>query len=354
MTNKYTAAVIGLSDIASVRSVAPSGMTWFAPMPRSHVAAYEAHPRITLAGVCDLLPSAIERFNQTWRDALPDTRTYSDYREMIEREKPDILSVVTPDDKHADIVVHAANSGVKGIYCEKPLATSLADADRMLAACEANGVFISVNHTRRYAPVFVQVREMLRAGTYGKLRHIYALMHQPRSMLFRNGAHWIDMLCFWADAAPEWVMAELEEGFAHFDAYRADGGRDAALDPSASAYVHFKNGVRAFLSLAKVSSARTEFTLVCDDAMIDVTNSTITIVRGPTPLSWSSEQIVTYDFQHAWEFGAVHEMVHLLDHEGAPLAAEPLSSGRTARDTVAVMMAILESHKRGNVRVPVM
>lgn len=346
--SNYTAAVVGLSEIASARPVAPSGMHWFAPMPRSHIAAYQAHPRITLAGVCDLLPSAIERFERTWRDVLPDTRKYQDYREMIMQEKPDILSVVTPDDKHADIVVYAAENGVKGIFCEKPLATSLQDADRMLAACEANGVVLMVNHTRRYVPIFIHVREMLRAETFGKLRHIHAFFNHPRAMLFRNGSHFIDVLCFWVDAKPLWVMAELEEGFDEFDSYKADGGRDPALDPSASAYIHFENGVRGYLSLTKVNNTRSGFMVVCDDGILEVTDQTITVARASSPLSWSSEQIWTYDFQHACELGAVHEMVHILDHGGVPL-----SSGASARQTVAILMAILRSHARGNARVAV-
>lgn len=346
----YTAAVVGLSEIGSGRPVAPSGMTWFAPMPRSHVAAYHAHPQVALVGVCDLLPSAIERFERTWRDALPDTRTYQDYREMITQEKPDILSVVTPDDKHADIVVYAAEHGVKGIFCEKPMATSLHDADRMLAACQANGAVLSVNHTYRYTPIFVQVREMLRAEAFGKLRRLYAYINHPRAMLFRNGSHFVDALCFWADAKPLWVMAELESGFDDFDSYKADGGRDASLDPSADAHIHFENDVRAYLSLAKVNNTHSGFIVVCDEAVLEVnvTDRMVTVTRASPSQSRSVEQLVVHDFQHEWELAGIHELIHLLDHGGTPL-----SSGASARQTVAVLMAILRSHTTGNARVAV-
>jgi hypothetical protein len=66
-------------------------------------------------------------------------REYTDYRQMLEQERPDLVSVVPPDDHHAAPVIAAAESGVKGIICEKPLAGSLADADRMIEAVERSG-----------------------------------------------------------------------------------------------------------------------------------------------------------------------------------------------------------------------
>ena len=58
---------------------------------------------------------------------------------MIERENPEIISVTTRPGSHREIVVFAAEHGVKGIWCEKPLCCSMAEADAMVAACEKNG-----------------------------------------------------------------------------------------------------------------------------------------------------------------------------------------------------------------------
>ncbi|MEZ4624346.1 MAG: Gfo/Idh/MocA family oxidoreductase [Thermomicrobiales bacterium] len=58
---------------------------------------------------------------------------------MLANEEIDLLSIVTPDHLHADSFVAACEAGVKGIYCEKPISTTLEDADRMIAAAEASG-----------------------------------------------------------------------------------------------------------------------------------------------------------------------------------------------------------------------
>ena len=111
---------------------------------------------------------------------------------MLKKENLDILSVVTSDNRHTDIVVDAANVGIKGIVCEKPLATTVDDCNRMIAACETNGVPISIDHTRRWWPAYHRARKAIREGAIGGVRRIVAHMGGPRAMLFRNGTHLID------------------------------------------------------------------------------------------------------------------------------------------------------------------
>ena len=71
----YTAAVVGLSQISQGRLPKPRSLSATDPMPRSHVSAYAAHPRVKLVGACDLMPAAREKFNATWREASARTIT---------------------------------------------------------------------------------------------------------------------------------------------------------------------------------------------------------------------------------------------------------------------------------------
>ncbi len=351
----YTAAVIGLSQISQGRSPRPAALPAADPMPRSHVAAYAAHRQVKLVGVCDLMPAAIEKFNATWRDKHPDTRLYADFREMLATEKPDIVSVITPDDKHADIVVHAAHSGVKAIWCEKPIATTVADADRMIEAVEKYGVAMTVSHTRRWLPTFHRLRELVRARTYGKLQLVTATQYHSRAMMFRNGTHIVDMLCFLADARPEWVIAELEDGFDGFDRYRGDGGTAISSEPSANAYIKFANGVRASLLMAKGNISTGAFELIFENAVVRSTSDeqiSIHRVDGPQATSTRAAITVTETIGHEdWtaerELGTLTELIHALD-TGTPPS---LSTPRMARQTLAVLMAILDSHAKGSAKV---
>ena len=149
----------------------------------SHAAALALLPNADLVAVCDLVPGLLDDFKAAWADELPDANTYTDYREMLAREDLDILTVVTPDDKHADIVVDGASAGVKGILCEKPLATTLEDADRMIRTCDERGIPIHVNHNRRWNPLMHRVRDEVRADLIGPLNTI---------ILWHGGVHRVD------------------------------------------------------------------------------------------------------------------------------------------------------------------
>lgn len=165
----YRASIVGLTGIAAGKPGAGQpGMG--TPMPHSHASAYAYVPFTEVVAVCDLIPERVENFKQTWADVWPDVRGFTDYEAMLDEISPDILSVVTSDNRHADIVVKAAESGVKAILCEKPIATSLADADRMIAAMENHGVAASINHTRRWRPIYRQVKAEIEKGTIGELK----------------------------------------------------------------------------------------------------------------------------------------------------------------------------------------
>ena len=137
--NTYRAVIIGLTGIGASRPHETRGPV-FGAMPPSHASAYHKHAQTEVVGVCDLRQEALDDFSERWGDVWPDMNTYTDFREMLDKEQPDLVSVVTSDHVHADITVAAAEGSARAILCEKPIATTMADADRMIAAAEANNV----------------------------------------------------------------------------------------------------------------------------------------------------------------------------------------------------------------------
>ena len=343
---KYKAVIIGLTGIGARRPEESSHLPIYGHVPRSHAAAYYRHPQTEVVGVCDIRQEALNDFKQNWTDVWPDMRYYTDYREMLENEQADLVSVATPDHFHADITVDAANGGAKAILCEKPIATTLADADRMIAAAEANNALLSIEHTRRWAPRFHAVREIIRSGEIGPLRSIIANMYSRRSMLFRNGTHTVDGICFFADSEPQWVFAELEEGFDHFTEYKGDGGHDPATDPAASAYIHFANGVRAFYNSIKIEMPGSQYELTCEKGRLEVSDRGVSLIQGTSHTEWASTAVVPGDYMVTFQLGAVAELIHVLEHGGALV-----SPGCEGRKTLEIMLGILKSHQLGNVRV---
>jgi predicted dehydrogenase len=88
--------------------------------------------------------------------------TYADYQEMLAKERPDLVAVCPRHvDQHEALVTAAAESGARGIYCEKPFARTPAEGDRMLAACERRGVKVVVAHRGRENPYLQWVKRQL-------------------------------------------------------------------------------------------------------------------------------------------------------------------------------------------------
>ena len=171
MGKTYRVGLVGLTGITS-KPRGGSGDTPFRhEMVFAHAASLDLVQNAEIAGYCDLVPDLLDQFKTTWTERWPDARPYTDYREMLAKEDLDILAVATSDHRHADITVDGANAGVKGVLCEKPLATSMEDADRMIEACEGNGTVLVVDHSRRWVPLLYKVRETIRSGAIGPTDH---------------------------------------------------------------------------------------------------------------------------------------------------------------------------------------
>lgn len=347
---KVRCALVGLSFIASA-PVAPNLKGGRSALPYSHASALAAIPGAELVAVSDLVPALTDRFQEQWSSEWPELRVYHDTAEMIANEQIDVLGICTPDHLHADLVVQAAAAGIPAIMCEKPLATNLADSDRMIAALEEHGTICSVEHTRRWDPFYHRVKELIDAGTIGELKTVVGTLHGERAMLFRNGTHVIDLMNYYAGSAPSRVFSQLEDGFDHFTAYRGDGGHDPSSEPGASAYIEYENGVRGFYNGTKGSPALIEWDVTGTKGRIRINAATAELWTFDENLGelvmrqFPATMVMTGGLQAAYE-----ELIHALKNDGdGPLRSTP----RDARQTVSVLQAILDSHHAGNSLVPV-
>ncbi len=101
------------------------------------------------------------------------SKGYADYREMLDKEKPDIVSIAPRWlDEHCDMVVAAAERGVH-IYQEKPMCRTLAEADRMVAACEKHKVKLAIAFQTRYSPKLQAAHELIWDGQLGEILELH-------------------------------------------------------------------------------------------------------------------------------------------------------------------------------------
>ena len=104
---------------------------------------------------------------------LGSPKGFTDYRRMLDEIKPDLVTVAPRWlDQHRDMVTAAAERGVRGIYLEKPMCRTLAEADEMIAACEKHRVKLAIAHQTRYSPKLDVIGEMIASGRLGRLLEI--------------------------------------------------------------------------------------------------------------------------------------------------------------------------------------
>lgn len=97
----------------------------------------------------------------------------TDWRKLIARDDIDLIDIVTPNNSHAEIAIAAAQAG-KHVFCEKPLALTLEQSQRMLDAVEKNGVVHMINHNYRFAPAVQWAKKLIEDGRLGQIYHIRA------------------------------------------------------------------------------------------------------------------------------------------------------------------------------------
>ncbi len=137
---------------------------------------------------------------------------YADYRDLLQKERPHIVSVADRHlDQHRDMVVACAEAGAS-IFLEKPMCRTLAEADEMVAACERHHVKLAIAHQTRYSPRLERIKEMLADGTLGELLEMRCRGKEDSRVggqdLMVLGTHLMDLMRYLAGDA-RWCYARV-------------------------------------------------------------------------------------------------------------------------------------------------
>ncbi len=93
---------------------------------------------------------------------------YTSYDDLLRNPDVTVVAVHTPNSQHAEQVIAAARAG-KHVFCDKPMATSVADAERMVRECEKAGVKLGINFHNRFMPCFSETRRIIASGEIGEV-----------------------------------------------------------------------------------------------------------------------------------------------------------------------------------------
>lgn len=137
---------------------------------QSHIRAMNAHDRIEIAALCDILPEMMEQKKQQIEG--PEPALYTDWNEMLKRDDLHAVTIVLPNNLHKDSAVACFEAG-KHVLCEKPLALNITDARTMIDAGEKAGKALQVSTQGMHSPSTQVVGKQVHAGAIGNLLYAW-------------------------------------------------------------------------------------------------------------------------------------------------------------------------------------
>ena len=301
---------------------------------RRHVYGYRKTGKAIIVAAADPDPKQRAKAQSRWR--IPNV--YSDFREMLKRERLEMVSVCAPPRFHHAAVLAVAESGVKAILCEKPIALNLQQADEMIRVCRERHVMLAIGHQRRFAPQHQFAKTLLEQRAIGELRHVIA--ECPPDIL-RAGIHSEDLLLEQLGPLAR-VTASLSDGRGG----KVRGPEEASLsyqsgDRDSWALLEFRNGLQATVRVDARSSHDAKMIFLGDAGVLEVWTDGGLRYRRSQNTAWTVPALQLNPY--------IDDFYHEIESILSALAANtPVQvPGEAGRNSLEAVLAILTSNRDG-------
>lgn len=317
--------------------------------------------KLEIIAVCDIVPEKMSR-----SDLPSNTRKYTNYKELLEKEKPDLVAVATESGKHAAIAVDCINAGCN-VIIEKPIALSLKDADCIISSAKEKGVLVCTNHQNRFNKSVQYIRKAIESKRFGRL--FYGTAHirwnrgqdyylqapwrgtweQDGGALMNQCIHNIDLL--------RWIMGnEIDEVFAYTDNLNHPFIKSEDLG---LALIRFKNGSYGIIEgTTNVYPKNLEETLYIfgENASVKAGGKSVNTIEewrfadaldDPVSIKASCHENPTNVYGHG------HTPLYADMIESIKIGREPYVTGEDGRRALELVLAIYKSSYEGKpVKLP--
>jgi predicted dehydrogenase len=305
---------------------------------------------------------------------------YADYRDMLKKERPQIVSVADRFlDQHRDMVVACAEAGAS-VFLEKPMCRTLAEADEVVAACEKCHVKLAIAHQTRYSPRLQRIKEMIADGRLGELMELRGRGKEDSRAggqdLMVLGTHIMDLMRFvagdahWCYARAGVVEKDRVRPATKADVREGGEGMGPILGDHLTAMYGFDKGVVGHFSTQKVSRAagerdRFQLQIYGSKGVIQVTTGSMPAAHfladpgwfpGRSRAPWQEITSAGVGKPETVKDGGlgqgniwiVRDLIEAIEKDRQPRGS--MYDGRAALEMI---LAVYESHRtRGTVEVP--
>jgi UDP-N-acetyl-2-amino-2-deoxyglucuronate dehydrogenase len=306
---------------------------------REHGRGWTECERTEIAAIADSHPQALEEYGRDFNVG----KRYLDYREMLDKENLDIVSVCSWDPQHAEMTIAAAARRPKVVLCEKPMATSVGEAEAMIVACQRNNVKLAIGHQRRYYSSWREARRLIQEGVIGKPRRLWSTVRQG---MLNWGTHCIDCQRFvLGDPMAEWVMGTVERKTDHY----IFGHR---VEDRCCGFIGYPGGIEGIIENELSDWGGINCSVYGTDGMMEISENTLKyMVTGKAGWQvFEPLEKTTRGYGNAF----VDQAYAICDWIDGTLADYP-GEARHGKAALEIMMAVYESARvRERVALPLM
>ncbi|MEK4300253.1 Gfo/Idh/MocA family oxidoreductase [Oceanobacillus sp. FSL W8-0428] len=326
-------AVIGCGSIAKYR----------------HLPEYAQNKHVNIAAVCDIVGERAEKAALQF-----DAKAYTDYKELLKSEKIDAVSVCLPNYLHAPVSIDALNAGVH-VLCEKPMATSEEEADKMIEAAERNGKKLMIGHNQRFVASHQKAKELIESGAIGKIYSFRTAFGHggpegwsadgKDSWFFQKDKAFIGAMGDLGVHKADLIRYLLQDEFVEVGAFVETSAKEGTdVDDNAALILKSKKGTIGTLAASWAYTAKEDNSTIIygEKAMLRLEDDPAYSLVA----QYANGEVVKY------ELGAIQSndeggqtTTHVIDHfiESIQNDTTPLINGEEGKKSLAIILGALES-----------
>lgn len=257
-----------------------AGVIGVGAMGRHHARVYTEIEGVELVAIAD--PDAARRDEIARRYKIAG---YADYLEMLERERPDVVSVAVPTQLHYQVAVDVIERGVH-LLIEKPIASTVEEAKDIIRRADERGLKLAAGHVERFNPAVIELKKRLEQGELGRvfLAHTRRLGPFPErvqdmGVIIDLATHDLDVMCYLLGSEVERVYAETTRRI------------HSQYEDLLSGLLRFKSGAIGVLDVNRLTPAK-------------IRELTLTGERGMFTVNYLTQDLYFYENDYAtgaWE-----------------------------------------------------
>ena len=320
-----------------------------------HAVSIKRTPGVTLVAVCDVKEDRAVKNAEEF-----SCKAYTDYKEMIEKEKPDVVHICLPHYLHAPVAIYCLERGVH-VLTEKPMAIKLEDARAMIDTAKKHNTRLDCIFQNRFNPGVILIKEQLESGALGEIKSAKCSLYWRRTDEYYQTSDWkgtwdkegggvvIDQAIHTLDLMRYFMNSEID----YIDAHWSRRGHTVIeVEDCAEGAIMFKNGVITSFHVMNYYAydSAIQVDVACTEARARLVNDSATIkFKDGRELIANRNPKETFNYganaQSYW--GVSHEKQILDFYETLRSGARPYVEVEEAYKTQEMVCAIYQSGREG-------